>query len=225
MKKPTSRNTGSQPNTSTSRNDPKNPSKPFSKNALSRSKKLLSWCSHKSNGVEMTPMTMAKSSHAFAAWIAFRIMNPSLSVGFTIQNCKTFHNLEFLLNQKPGFTFGRVLLYSIYQSFLKERYSLLFSKIKSITPSELKQLLPNKPVILDVREVDEYQAGHIPAAKNVPLSGLPGNIAQASAPQPWYLICRSGRRSLRAARILRKAGYQVINVSGGMLSWQGPVTR
>lgn len=102
---------------------------------------------------------------------------------------------------------------------------MLFSKIKSITPSELKQLLPNKPVILDVREVDEYQAGHIPSAQNVPLSGLPDNISQVSAPQPLYLICRSGRRSLRAARILRKAGYQVINVSGGMLSWQGPVTR
>lgn len=102
---------------------------------------------------------------------------------------------------------------------------MLFSKIKSITPSELKQLLPNKPVILDVREVDEYQAGHIPSAQNVPLSGLPDNISQVSAPQHWYLICRSGRRSLRAARILRKAGYQVINVSGGMLSWQGPVTR
>ncbi|GAA2981467.1 rhodanese-like domain-containing protein [Lentilactobacillus parakefiri] len=102
---------------------------------------------------------------------------------------------------------------------------MLFSKIKSITPTQLKQLLPTKPTVLDVREIDEYQAGHIPSAQNVPLSGLPDNITQVFTPQPWYLICRSGRRSLKAARILRKRGYQVINVSGGMLSWNGVVTR
>lgn len=108
-----------------------------------------------------------------------------------------FSQLSIATESETGFHFWQSSFILDISIILKERYLLLFSKIKSITPS----------------------------AQNVPLSGLPDNISQVSAPQPWYLICRSGRRSLRAARILRKAGYQVINVSGGMLSWQGPVTR
>ncbi|MFD1125212.1 rhodanese-like domain-containing protein [Lentilactobacillus raoultii] len=100
---------------------------------------------------------------------------------------------------------------------------MLFAKFKSITTDQLKEELDHHPTIVDVREKFEYQAGHIPAAINLPLSGLADEVQHFSKDQPWYLICRSGARSKRAAMFLSKAGYKVINVRGGMNAWDGPV--
>lgn len=102
---------------------------------------------------------------------------------------------------------------------------MLVAKFKSVTTDQLKGRLINRPTIIDVREDFEYRAGHIPSAINLPLSGLANTMTQVSKPQPWYLICRSGARSKRAATFLSKAGYDVINVKGGMNAWNGPIKR
>ncbi|KRK89941.1 rhodanese-like domain-containing protein [Lentilactobacillus sunkii] len=100
---------------------------------------------------------------------------------------------------------------------------MLFTKVKSISTKELQEQLNNQPTIVDVREDFEYQGGHIPSAVNLPLSTLDQQTGNQKLHEPWYLICRSGARSMRAAKYLTKAGYDVINVKGGMNAWNGPV--
>ncbi|MEU1472277.1 rhodanese-like domain-containing protein [Streptomyces sp. NPDC005761] len=75
-------------------------------------------------------------------------------------------------------------------------------------------------VLLDVREVPEWRAGHAPGAVHLPLSVLAAG-AQLPTPAglPVVVICRSGNRSRRAARILADRGVPVVDVTGGMTAW------
>ena len=75
-------------------------------------------------------------------------------------------------------------------------------------------------LLVDVREIDEFQAGHIPGAVNEPLSG----IANTALPKdkPLFLYCQSGVRSKKAAGILKKMGYQAKSI-GGIESYKGRV--
>lgn len=75
--------------------------------------------------------------------------------------------------------------------------------------------------IIDVREIDEFEAGHIPNAKNVPLSTLAENFETLDKDQAYYVICQAGGRSARACDFLSKQGYDVTNVLGGTSAWPG----
>ena len=74
------------------------------------------------------------------------------------------------------------------------------------------------PLLVDVREPDEWALGHAPAAIHVPLSAFDPALIPNSG--PVAVICRSGGRSARAAGALDQQGYDVSNVVGGMLEWQ-----
>lgn len=76
-----------------------------------------------------------------------------------------------------------------------------------------------QPNIIDVRETDEYDAGHVPGAKNLPLSSLAENYDVLSRLEKYYLICQGGGRSARACSFLSALGYLVVNVEGGTKSW------
>lgn len=73
-------------------------------------------------------------------------------------------------------------------------------------------------VLVDVREPDEYAAGHAPGAVSVPLGTLTADKVPAGI--DLLLICRSGRRSAKAVRQLSAAGRHALNVDGGMEAWQ-----
>lgn len=74
--------------------------------------------------------------------------------------------------------------------------------------------------ILDVRELDEWQEGHIPGAIHVPLGELPARIVELDSVQPVIVVCRSGRRSLDGAGTLTTAGFlDAKSLAGGMLEW------
>lgn len=79
-------------------------------------------------------------------------------------------------------------------------------------------------MLLDVRENDEWAAGHAPEAVHIPLGELPERVAELSElpdDRPLYVICRTGGRSARATAWLNAAGVaEAINVAGGMKSWQ-----
>lgn len=80
------------------------------------------------------------------------------------------------------------------------------------------------PVMIDVREVDEFVAGHIPGSINLPLSEFMNLYQQIPQDQEVALVCRSGNRSGRAFGFLFQQGWrQIRNMAGGMLAWQGPV--
>lgn len=76
-------------------------------------------------------------------------------------------------------------------------------------------------LLLDVREDDEWAAGHAPAARHLPLGLIehPAALHEVSRDTMILAICRSGRRSARATRILRDAGRRAWNVPGGMKAW------
>lgn len=81
---------------------------------------------------------------------------------------------------------------------------------------------PGNFVIVDVREADEYAAGHIANAVLVPLSGLE-KAATEKIPDKTQLLlvyCRSGRRSKIAAEKLAQMGYTNIKEFGGIIDWQ-----
>ncbi|MDT2758028.1 rhodanese-like domain-containing protein [Enterococcus asini] len=97
----------------------------------------------------------------------------------------------------------------------------LFNRIPSISTGELQQKLNKDLILLDVRTPSEYRGGHIAAAKNVPLNKI-ANYQQRQN-EPVYVICQSGMRSKQAAKILKNKGYDVVNVTGGMNRWNGPI--
>ena len=80
-----------------------------------------------------------------------------------------------------------------------------------------------KLTIIDVREIHEYAAGHIPSAENLPLSTLGTDFSKLDKNQKYYVICQAGGRSAKAYDFLDAQGFDVINVEGGMNSWPGEI--
>mgnify|MGYP000402580725 FL=1 len=83
------------------------------------------------------------------------------------------------------------------------------------------QKTPNAKLI-DVREEDEYAAGHIPASINIPLSKIEsaqGEITDLDT--PLFVYCRSGNRSGQAVAWLKQAGYSKVKNIGGIANYSG----
>ncbi len=76
-----------------------------------------------------------------------------------------------------------------------------------------------KPIVLDVREPDEYREGHVPGATLIPLGELTRRVNELPRDREIFCICHSGSRSSSATRHLLSVGYQAINLRGGMISW------
>lgn len=93
-----------------------------------------------------------------------------------------------------------------------------------ITPADLKrELASGKPVLVDVREPDEFAAGHIEGAKLIPLGTL--EAAYSTLPKDGKLVvyCRSGKRSAKAVSVLAAHGYSnAVSLDGGYLAWTKP---
>jgi rhodanese-related sulfurtransferase len=81
-------------------------------------------------------------------------------------------------------------------------------------------LLDGDAVLLDVREQNEWDAGHAPHAVHVPLRELSEAIAGMSRQRRVVVVCRSGRRSAHATAALLAAGVDALNLLGGMQAWR-----
>ena len=73
--------------------------------------------------------------------------------------------------------------------------------------------------LLDVREDDEWRAGHIDGAQHIPLGQLGDRLAELPAGRRIVAVCRSGSRSAAAVRGLRQLGYDAENLDGGVTAW------
>ena len=93
--------------------------------------------------------------------------------------------------------------------------------MKEITFNDFYQLYKNEQLsLVDVREVDEFESLHLEGAQNLPLSQLADTYDQLDKDLLYYVICKSGVRSARACQFLAEQGYDVINVQGGMMTFE-----
>jgi rhodanese-related sulfurtransferase len=74
--------------------------------------------------------------------------------------------------------------------------------------------------LLDVREPDEWLAGHIAGAQHIPLGELRERLAEVPKDRTVLAVCRSGSRSEAATRGLRTLGYTAENLEGGVTAWK-----
>lgn len=97
--------------------------------------------------------------------------------------------------------------------------------MKTITAKEVETLLnEGKEIdIIDVREVDEVAVSKIPGAVNIPLGLVEFRMQELDKATEYIMVCRSGGRSSLASQFLESYGYKVINMTGGMLSWEGKI--
>ena len=91
--------------------------------------------------------------------------------------------------------------------------------VREIGVDELEAVLSSGARLIDVREVDEYEAAHVAGAVLVPLGTVPDHIDAFAGDGPAYIICKSGGRSMRAAEFLEGHGLDVVNIAGGTMAW------
>lgn len=97
--------------------------------------------------------------------------------------------------------------------------------MKTILPTEVQQKLEAGEAIhlIDVREAVEVEDGHIPGVIHISLGLLEFRMHELDKQTPYIMVCRSGGRSGQATAFLESQGYDVTNMSGGMLEWKGEV--
>jgi len=95
----------------------------------------------------------------------------------------------------------------------------------ALNPTDAVQLINReKAVVVDVCSPEEYAAGHVAGAKNVPLADLESRLPAVvkNKALPVILVCASGVRSKRAVAVARKLGYEKAqSLSGGLAAWRG----
>jgi len=113
-----------------------------------------------------------------------------------------------------------------------EEYSKIGGALASMPEISVEEAMKlqgdRRPFILDVRRASEYAEGHIPGALNIAHTRLDAQLSDVPKSREILVHCRSGGRSARAAALLEKHGYTVVNLAGGMLAWEkagGPVER
>ena len=83
-----------------------------------------------------------------------------------------------------------------------------------------------KAQLIDVREPQEFDAGHILGARNIPVTQLKQRLVEVRKDKPVYLYCQKSSRSSRAAQLLHKKGYQdIYQLKGGFKNWTGKIKR
>ncbi len=80
--------------------------------------------------------------------------------------------------------------------------------------------MPPGVTMLDVREDDEWRAGHIDGAVHIPLMQVPRRLAELDADDRVLVVCKVGGRSAQATQFLCAHGRDAANLSGGMIAWE-----
>ncbi len=88
------------------------------------------------------------------------------------------------------------------------------------TPYVEVSAVPDGAFILDVREPDEWTAGHVEGSLHVPMGVVPHRLPDLPWDRRIVVVCRSGGRSARVTGYLRQHGYDVVNLKGGLTAWQ-----
>jgi rhodanese-related sulfurtransferase len=92
--------------------------------------------------------------------------------------------------------------------------------MESASVQELAAAALRGETVVDVRNADEYSAGHVPNSVFMPLPTVPLRLSELDRHTPLYIICESGSRAFQACQFLQQHGYQAINVHGGMTAYR-----
>ncbi|MGD6975942.1 rhodanese-like domain-containing protein [Bacillus altitudinis] len=112
---------------------------------------------------------------------------------------------------------GLFVLYSIGSYIYQQRI------MKTLTEAEFIKGY-RKAQLIDVREPNEFEGGHILGARNIPLSQLKQRKNEIRPDKPVYLYCQNNLRSGKAAQALRKNGCrEIYNLKGGFKKWGGRI--
>jgi rhodanese-related sulfurtransferase len=112
---------------------------------------------------------------------------------------------------------GGIIAYSLFTYFNQKRV------VNTLTEDEFKAGY-RKAQLIDVRESNEFDNGHILGARNIPLSQIKMRQKEIRNDQPVYLYCQSGMRSARAAQMLRRKDYRDLHqLKGGFKKWTGKI--
>lgn len=110
-----------------------------------------------------------------------------------------------------------VIIYSVFTFFYQKRI------VKTVTEEEFRAGY-RKAQLIDVRESNEFEGGHILGARNIPMSQMKMRMKEIRSDMPVYLYCQSGMRSARAAQFLHRKGYRdLTQLQGGFKKWSGKV--
>lgn len=102
-------------------------------------------------------------------------------------------------------------------------FSKLFGpSTPTLSAAELNEKLKfgKHPMVIDVRQPEEFRQGHIAGAKLIPLGELRKHMKELPQGREIVCVCASGNRSSSAAKILAKEGFNVFDMKGGMLAWR-----
>ena len=92
--------------------------------------------------------------------------------------------------------------------------------VEQISPAEAARALADGVRVIDVREPDEWEAGHVGGAEHVPLGALADLLTELAGAERVVFVCRSGARSDVAAAVAERAGVRrADNLAGGMHAW------
>jgi len=98
----------------------------------------------------------------------------------------------------------------------------MFGRVPEITVEDLKERHDRgeEPILLDVREPQEYAISDLPGSIKVPLGTLPRNLLKVPKDRNLVVYCRTGGRSANAVQFLRQMGYEkAVNLAGGVNAW------
>ncbi|TFJ93874.1 rhodanese-like domain-containing protein [Lentibacillus salicampi] len=110
-----------------------------------------------------------------------------------------------------------LLAFGMFRYFRQKNF------LKTLTEDQFREGY-RKAQLIDVREPNEFDKGHILGARNIPLTQMKQRLVELRKDKPVYLYCQGGSRSGRAAQLLHKKGYEDISqLKGGFKKWTGKV--
>ncbi len=132
-----------------------------------------------------------------------------------------------LKSNKMNKKINKLIDYESFCSEIKVKNEVNFA-IKNISIKQLKLLLKKtseKILLVDVRTLEEYKECSIPDSKLIPISTIENGEAMSeirdyAAKKDLYIFCKSGKRSLRAVKHLKRSGINCINIEGGIEAWK-----
>jgi rhodanese-related sulfurtransferase len=129
---------------------------------------------------------------------------------------------EYLPRASPWYQ-SPLLALAAGSSLPPRAVSLLASALEmtaEVEPMAVEDLVNAGAVVIDVREPDEWSAGHVPEARFIPMGQVQARLDEVPREQTAVIVCRSGARSNTVTEFLNSHGINAVNMSGGMRAWE-----